>query len=216
MALSEALGSLWRLSRNFLFSVTISRFIGIAFFRTATTVVMNDVAVEPPVLVLDVRHIDPIDISNTLPKSKTKPYPERKGSLKGVVWHHTATPSSAGADAVRRIKSIANYHVENNKWGAVAYHRVIDSVGTLYLTNDYSIRTNHAPGYNETHAAIALLGNYDLHDLPDRVKRVIDVIWIENESNGLEQVLHSDTKATACPGSYARSYLRSISEQKKG
>lgn len=147
---------------------------------------------------------DILDISNALPRHASRVYPTRDTSIiRGRVWHHTATSSTA------TWRNIAYGHVSGREWAGIAYHRGIDSEGNIAILNDLSVISNHTQGYNTRWCGLVLLGNYHTNDLSPAMKASIETLRGLMDNAGIrDELLHLETKATACPGKYAAAHLR--------
>lgn len=143
-----------------------------------------------------------IDLRGKLPEREGTIYGTRNESaIQGVVIHHTATSGQT-------IRSIAQFHAETRGWPGIAYHYAIGYDGVVYRLQDVSKVTYHAKGYNYRTIGVALIGNFDEKEMPERMKG--SLVKLLNHLKGerpLKYVcLHRQTKATACPGKYATSF----------
>ena len=69
--------------------------------------------------------------------------------------------------------------------------------------------TNHTAGHNTHYVGCVLLGNYDVAPVGDGMEAGIEMVRRHLDGMGItREMLHRDTKATACPGRYAVEYLR--------
>jgi hypothetical protein len=142
-----------------------------------------------------------VDLRGKLPTACA--YPERDmGAVTGIIIHHSATKGQP-------INSIAQFHVATRGWCGIAYHYGVDSDSKVYLLNDPERKTNHAAGNNTRNIGICLIGNYDEQPVPPEVVHSAArlVAMLQHKYGPLRVMFHSDTKATACPGRYAREAL---------
>lgn len=145
-----------------------------------------------------------VDLTGQLPEHATKEYATRKAStVEGVVWHHSASSSQS-------IKSIADYHVQANKWPAIAYHYAIGSDGRVYKLHATTTVSYHAAGYNKRTIGVVLLGNYHTTEVPPAMEASALALqeFLKDEYKLVYAWMHKETKATACPGKYAEEFLK--------
>jgi len=146
------------------------------------------------------------DLRGKLPVHQQKVYPTRElEEVTGVVFHHTATRGAT-------LRSVADFHINGRGWPAIAYHIAIGYDGKVYLLNDFTTASYHSAGYNRRNIGIVLVGNYQEREMtPEMKDAVLKVLeWVKSEVDVQHILLHSDTKATACPGKYAITYLRPL------
>lgn len=162
---------------------------------TSGIVVGAEVPTPPPVL-------EVMDVSGDLPKNGA--YPRREMAVvSGRVWHHTASADGA------TWNTIAKGHVNGRGWHGIGYHIGIDRDGRIALLNPLDRVTNHTAGHNTHYVGCVLLGNYDVQPLTPRMETGIEMVRRHLDGIGIRrELLHRDTKATACPGRYAVQYLR--------
>lgn len=162
---------------------------------TSGIVVGAEVPTPPPVL-------EVMDVSGDLPKNGA--YPRREMAVVGGrVWHHTASADGA------TWNTIAKGHVNGRGWHGIGYHIGIDRDGRIALLNPLDRVTNHTAGHNTHYVGCVLLGNYDVAPVGDRMEAGIEMVRRHLDGMGItREMLHRDTKATACPGRYAVEYLR--------
>jgi hypothetical protein len=131
-------------------------------------------------------------------------YAQRELSdINGVIYHHTATENQT-------FDNIAEFHTEVRKWKGIAYHYGIDADGVVYILNDPTSISYHSQGYNKHNIGVVLLGNYEKNMMPEDM---IDSFIMLNEDLRDEYKLdhawyHGQTKATACPGKYAKAAIK--------
>jgi len=145
-----------------------------------------------------------IDLRGQLPTSGEYPYRDM-AKVNAVVIHHSATRGQT-------IRNLAEYHTTVRGWQGIAYHYGIGWDGRIYIMNDPERRTNHAQGMNSRTIGVVLVGDYDLtHPSPEAVDAATHLVRYLREAYGVENVLfHSDTKPTACPGTFARQALQPL------
>lgn len=145
-----------------------------------------------------------LDLRGKLPAHGAKEYPIRDTRvITTLFWHHTATPSTATWDA------IARGHVKERNWAGIGYHVGVDRDGRIAILNPLERLTNHTSGNNTRGVGVVLLGNYEKDALTPAMEASIERVrkWMKGKGI-MEEKLHRDVKATACPGKNAVAYLR--------
>lgn len=74
--------------------------------------------------------------------------------------HHTAGPDT------QTPEQIANYHINNNRWGGIGYHFLIAKNGTVYYVGDISTARANVANLNEQVLGICLIGNFTAGRVP--------------------------------------------------
>lgn len=120
--------------------------------------------------------------------------------------HHT------GASDTQTPQDLANYHIQNNKWGGIGYHFVIAKDGTVYYVGDISTARANVANLNEQVIGICLVGNFTSNRVPtseqlDSAHKLCN--FFINEYPNLPTVTSWDkvrghkelpNQSTACPG----------------
>lgn len=131
------------------------------------------------------------------------------GQVTGVAVHHSASPRSTTLRTLRR------WHVEENGWADVGYHRIILGDGTSVAGRPLHFQGASVRGKNRGLIAILVMGNNASQDpnhhwIGDQwaaLRRELDAIallWGNLPVNG-----HRDLDPrTECPGVDIRSQLR--------
>ena len=125
------------------------------------------------------------------------------GKWYGVMLHHTA------GNTKDKIAQIRKAHINNNKWGDIGYHYVleIDDKGRGHLKTGRSLFYQGAHSgvdkYNNGYIGLCIPGNYEKDKLsPELYDDLINAICTLEQkfctSNGF--LGHREVKATACPG----------------
>lgn len=68
--------------------------------------------------------------------------------------HHTADLN------VETAEDLANYHIQNNGWGGIGYHFVIDKQGVVFYVGDISTARANVANLNEQVIGICIMGNF--------------------------------------------------------
>lgn len=143
-----------------------------------------------------------IDLRGDLPVHPSAVYAAREVSkIQGAIIHHSATKGQT-------IRSIAQFHTEVRQWPGVAYHFAIGYDGVIYQLQDVETVTYHAQGHNARTIGIVLIGNFQDRPLPEKMETsLVNLLAYLEEVYGLKYIwLHGQTKATLCPGKYARDF----------
>jgi hypothetical protein len=146
--------------------------------------------------------IDFVDLRGELPR--TAEWPMRPGAILGQTWHHTASPRQS-------IQTINQFHRSANGWNSISYHYAIDMDGTIFWCNDPERMTWHA-GHahtNRTHIGIAVIGNFERHDLTQEQRSAIArlIPYLEDTYGASLVTLHHMHRATLCPGKNMKEYM---------
>jgi hypothetical protein len=141
--------------------------------------------------------------------------------LHGVVHHTAGGNSYAAADGPRIVRGIYEYHVRDNGWNDIGYNLLVDRYGVVYEGRygglDLPVIGAHAVGANAGSFGIALLGDFQLHEVgwPEPRETLFEVLlWkfglhaIEPSASvsaaGRDDVPtlagHRDVGSTTCPG----------------
>ncbi|XP_072388348.1 uncharacterized protein [Diabrotica undecimpunctata] len=87
--------------------------------------------------------------------------PLRKDPPPYVVVHHSATHSCFSVEnCTKLVRSIQNYHMDNNVWEDIGYNFLIGGDGTIYEGRGYGIHGAHSIPYNARSLGVCLLGNF--------------------------------------------------------
>jgi len=85
-------------------------------------------------------------------------------SFTTAIIHHSALSYE---DGPRRIQQ---YHIVKNEYADIAYHFLVDGLGTLYEGRDIGVRGAHTGGANTGTLGICLLGNFSVLDGPTQAQ----------------------------------------------
>ena len=77
---------------------------------------------------------------------------------KRVIAHCAATPDSR--ESKFNVGHIRQWHVEENKWSDIGYHRYIDRVGIIHLGRDDNIIGAGVKGHNKDTLHLCYEGTY--------------------------------------------------------
>lgn len=96
-----------------------------------------------------------IDLRDTLPGDAYDWSWVREFSLVNYLAIH----QSGGLDTQTPV-DLANYHIQNNGWGGIGYHFIIDQDGIVYYVGDISTARANVADLNEAVIGICLIGNF--------------------------------------------------------
>lgn len=144
-----------------------------------------------------------VDMVDRLPVNAKAPHKDRaEGRIRGLVWHHTATKGWGWTQ-------VAEYHTEARGWHEIGYHYGIDYRGVVYILNRPTTVSNHTANHNTANISVVLLGNYEERPVFPAMKSTMAKLqWDLVEKYDIEWVwTHAETKATLCPGKYAKEVI---------
>lgn len=142
-----------------------------------------------------------IDMRGTLPTREGVRYATRsEAQITGIVWHHTA------GNREQPIRDIADYHVRVRKWPGIGYHYAIDQEGKVFQMQAVTTVSYHAYMNNTPNIGVVLVGNYEEERPSPAMKAAAKALLrCLKARHRIQHVwMHSETKATLCPGRYAR------------
>lgn len=143
-------------------------------------------------------NLEVVDRRDTLPQRLHKHYARRAPQdITRLVVHHSATGPYTSVEA------IARYHVESNRWPAIAYHVVVTTDGDILYTGDLATVRYHAAGNNADTVGVCLIGDFTHRPPPKAQQGAARQILAELQYQlgaHLPVVGHRDVTRTACPG----------------
>lgn len=80
--------------------------------------------------------------------------------VKYLAIHHTAGPDTQTPEV------IANFHINNNGWGGIGYHFLINKEGIVYYVGDIGTARANVVNLNEQVIGICLIGNFTSGRVP--------------------------------------------------
>jgi N-acetylmuramoyl-L-alanine amidase len=127
--------------------------------------------------------------------------------IKQFVVHHSA--SNPDTTSVRDIRK---WHVEENGWDDVGYHRIITGVGMIEIGRDLTYDPAAQLGHNDGTFAVCVVGDNTKDEWRWRREQVHALLklWVSMRVlyPSLEPFGHRDlVKGTECPGVDIRSML---------
>ena len=146
-----------------------------------------------------------IDVRGTLPTREGVRYSTRsEGQVTGIVWHHTAGSKE------QPLRNIADYHVRVRKWPGIGYHFAIDQEGKVFQMQAVTTVSYHAYMNNTPNVGVVLVGNYEEGRPSPAMKAAAKALtrYLRARYPIRHVYLHSEMKATLCPGKHAKAMLR--------
>ena len=134
---------------------------------------------------------------------KTKRYTKRALSrVEYIVVHHSGTTSGSP-------KAFARYQINHNDWPGIGYHFVIDTDGSIYVTNPIDVLSYHVLRNNTKCIGICMVGNFNktrpsvlqlnkMDELIGSIQMIMPDLYVKG---------HRDFKDTSCPGQHLYDYL---------
>ena len=127
----------------------------------------------------------------------------------GYTAHHSVTGVGDGSLAgdLALIQAIHAYHVNNNGWPGIGYHRVIGSGRRLYFISSSDKQRAHVANLNHQWIGWCFLGDWS-HQRPDEDRMAAfkrGLQW-ETDQRGVPMLLAPHkrlTPGTECPGGWA-------------
>jgi hypothetical protein len=146
---------------------------------------------------------------------------KRMGKVTRITIHHSATTcvDDRPGTAIAAIRSIQRYHQQEQGWGDIGYHYLIDRAGRVWTGRQDSWQGAHAGDdeRNRGNLGICLLGNFLPRDDGAPPKAQLEalerLVAATVERHGLSPkavVSHADLKETDCPGPYVETALTAI------
>lgn len=150
-------------------------------------------------------------------------YPEK---VRKFIIHHTATTKNLDNPA-QAIRDIYYYHAVTRGWGDIGYNYIVDRDGRIYegRYGGEGVIGAHSGAGNNGSIGIAVLGNYEVEDVPEKVtssissfiakKATLHGIQPDGSSlfrgDNMENIFaHRDIMSTTCPGAYLYAKLTTI------
>ncbi|MFT5690203.1 MAG: hypothetical protein ACI8PQ_003058, partial [Planctomycetota bacterium] len=134
-----------------------------------------------------------------------------------ITVHHSAQnasslrrgpQSASGSD----IAGHQRYHMNNNGWGDIGYHYLIDPQGRIFAGRSLKWQGAHADGMNNVeNIGVCLLGNFDEERPSAQAVASMQSLLTDLRGRfgiplrGIKQ--HSEFKNTECPGTYLSPFV---------
>lgn len=124
-----------------------------------------------------------------------------------IVIHHTASKTDL------TVQEIHQMHLKQGEnWKGIGYHYYINKKGIIYRGRPEKYSGSHAIDYNSISIGVCLSGNFEEEEPNvNQITSLIELLHhLRAKYSNTEIVGHRDLNATACPGKFLYSKLRSI------
>ncbi len=144
--------------------------------------------------------------------TRSGPVMRKVNPMKGVTKitiHHEGSKAVYFTDKNTtrdRIEKIRKHHVNNNGWGDIGYHYIIDRSGRVWEGRPIAYQGAHVSRNNEHNLGILVLGNFDKQSpsstqLNALFKTAADLKRYHRVQPALVRS-HQEITATSCPGKH--------------
>lgn len=145
----------------------------------------------------------------------------RMGRVQRVTVHHSATVvrGTSSATSIAAIRGIQRHHQQQNGWGDIGYHYLIDPAGRVWTGRGIEWQGAHAgdPTRNRSNVGICLLGSF----VPDEqgapppaqlaaLEALLVSLAVEHGLEPADILTHKELKDTACPGPYVQTAVEEL------
>ncbi|MFZ5951623.1 MAG: peptidoglycan recognition family protein [Candidatus Rifleibacteriota bacterium] len=125
--------------------------------------------------------------------------------INGIVIHHTAGRSPVASDESMIMKNIQSYHMNERKWGDIAYHLLIAPSGRVYEGRDPRFVGDSGTKYDtDGLLMICFLGTYEKHlptpEARHAMKKLVKNQMEKYQVDSTKIWCHRDLAQTDCPG----------------
>ena len=140
-----------------------------------------------------------------------------RGSWSRVTLHHSVDTLSEESDgslasSIHALHAIQRYHMEQNGWGDIGYHYLVDSAGRVFEGRQLQWQGAHASGDNNVqNLGICMLG--DFTDRPpsrealEALRVLLDQVRERYRIPTARIYPHRKFKNSICPGDYLTAWL---------
>ncbi len=151
----------------------------------------------------------------------------RMGRIQRVTVHHSATVvrGTSTATSIAAIRGIQRHHQQQNGWGDIGYHYLIDPAGRVWTGRGIEWQGAHAgdPSRNRANVGICLLGSF----VPDEqgapppaqlaaLEALLVSLCVEHRLEPSGILTHKELKDTACPGPYVQAAVEAMRSRLNG
>lgn len=134
------------------------------------------------------------DLTDLLPRHKTKVYPMRTiEDIDTITVHHMASEAP--------LFNQAAYHVNGRGWAGMGYSMVV-SDGKLFQTNNLLSITNHSSGHNPHSIAISIRGDLSKRPMTSVERELLyaGILTLKHYLPHIKYVVgHGEQGRTSCP-----------------
>lgn len=131
---------------------------------------------------------------------------DRQSPIRRITVHHDGMPPVSlrtRADAASRIDQIRRLH-QNQGWGDIGYHYVIDPLGSVWEGRPLSWQGAHVANQNPGNIGVMCLGNFEAQSPTPAQLATLDaflvVLMRQHRVQVRSLLTHQEMAPTACPG----------------
>lgn len=129
-----------------------------------------------------------------------------------IYLHHSASPSKTTTR-----EDIFRWHVRQNGWTDIGYHKLVWPTGHIKQGRPDSETGAHAVGFNTGSFGVLAVGDYSREypsmDLIEGLVYTCFVLCLRHGINPERIFGHRDVNATACPGEHLYPFIPYIRER---
>lgn len=151
----------------------------------------------------------------------------RMGRVQRVTVHHSATVvrGTSTATSIAAIRGIQRHHQQQNGWGDIGYHYLIDPAGRVWTGRGIEWQGAHAgdPSRNRANVGICLLGSFVPNEQgappPAQLaalEALLVSLCVEHRLEPSDILTHKELKDTACPGPYVQAAVEAMRARLRG
>ena len=142
-------------------------------------------------------------------------------TVKYLVVHHAASSDTTTIEDIRR------WHINNNKWTDIGYHKIISVDGTVKQGREDNVIGAQAFGANAVSLGICLIGNYEVNKPSEKmIDSLVQVLATLCKRHNLtvdkiighykvSTMFNAPAGASGCPGKHMIARLPEIRERVK-
>jgi N-acetyl-anhydromuramyl-L-alanine amidase AmpD len=149
------------------------------------------------------------------------------GRVQRVTVHHSATVvrGTSTATSIAAIRGIQRHHQQQNGWGDIGYHFLIDQAGRVWTGRGIEWQGAHAgdPSRNRSNVGICLLGSFVPNEQgappPAQLaglEALLVSLCVEHRLDPASILTHKELKDTACPGPYVQAAVEAMRTRLSG
>lgn len=136
---------------------------------------------------------------------------EKASVFKRITVHHTTDNDKFVKTDIEFLRLVQKHHQNTNKWADIGYHFLIGQNGILYEGRNLKYTGAHVRGKNAGNIGIALLGDYNVHELKPKqletLEKLIDALRERYDIPKRMVFGHGELGETKCPGKHTLEFL---------
>lgn len=149
-----------------------------------------------------------------------RPVAARLNPMNGIskiTIHHEGSSTrrfTGYRETANHLKNLQASHVNNNDWGDIGYHFIIDRDGRLWEGRSISKQGAHVSQNNEHNLGVMVLGNFDRQD---PTQKQIDALFQTARAlkrhyrvRTADVKSHKEIRPTACPGAKLQRHMDAL------